>query len=56
MHIKQTQISTAHLNLLKEHVSLMHGLTDRIKHENTTRYIKHLIDSANFKSITFNKL
>ena len=29
-----------------------HGLTDRIKHENTTRYIKHLADSANFKDVT----
>ncbi len=32
--------------------------TDRqlkIKHENTTRYIKHLAESANFKGCTFNK-
>ncbi|HAM98634.1 MAG TPA: hypothetical protein DCQ26_08475 [Marinilabiliales bacterium] len=28
----------------------------RIKHENTTRYIKHLAESANFKGSTFNKL
>jgi ankyrin repeat protein len=27
----------------------------RIKHENTTRYIKHLAQSANFKGSTFNK-
>jgi len=27
-----------------------------IKHENTTRYIKHLAESANFKGGTFNKL
>jgi hypothetical protein len=26
-----------------------------IKHENTTRYIKHLADSANFKDSAFNK-
>jgi hypothetical protein len=26
-----------------------------IKHENTTRYIKHLAESANFKVGTFNK-
>ena len=26
-----------------------------IKHENTTRYIKHLAESANFKGGTFNK-
>ncbi len=36
MHIKQTHISNAQPNLLKEHVSSTHGLTDRIKHENTT--------------------
>lgn len=30
--------------------------TDRkTKHENTTRYIKHLAESANFKGGTFNK-
>jgi|GEM_PF-1280929 len=28
----------------------------RIKHENTTRYIKHLAESTNFKGGTFNKL
>jgi hypothetical protein len=55
MQIKQTHISTARPNLLKEHVSATHGLTDRIKHENTTRYIKHLAESANFKGGTFNK-
>ncbi len=27
----------------------------RIKHENTTRYIKHLAESANFKGGTLNK-
>ncbi len=56
MHIKQTHISTALPNLLKEHVSPPHGLTDGIKHENTTRYIKHLAESANFEGGTFNKL
>ncbi len=55
MHIKQTHISTARPNLLKQHVSPTHGLTDRIKHKNTTRYIKHLAESANFKCSTFNK-
>ncbi len=55
MHIKQTHLSALKPNLLKEHVSPTHGLTDRIKHENTTRYIKHLADSASFKGITFNK-
>lgn len=55
MHIKQTHISTAQPNLLKEHVFSTHGLTDRKKHENTTRYIKHLAESANFKGSTFNK-
>lgn len=55
MHIKQTHISTARPNLLKEHVSPTHGLMNRIKHENTTRYIKHLAESANIKGGTFNK-
>jgi len=32
-----------------------HGLTKEIKHENTTRYIKHLAESTNFKGGTFNK-
>ena len=41
MHIKQTHISTARPNLLKEHVSPTHGLTERIKHENTTHGIVH---------------
>lgn len=41
MHIKQTHISTARPNLLKEHVSLTHGLTNGIKHENTTMCIVH---------------
>lgn len=38
--------------------SLSSQLTERqeiIKHENTTRYIKHLAESANFKGGTFNK-
>ena len=55
MHIKQTHISTARPNLLKEHASPTHGLTGRIKHENTTRYIKHLAESAKFKGGTINK-
>ena len=46
MHIKQTHISAARPNLLKEHVSLTQGLTNRIKHENTTSYIKHLAVSV----------
>ena len=41
MHIKQTHISTAYPNLLKEHVSPTHGLTEKIKHENTTMCIVH---------------
>lgn len=32
-----------------------HSLTEEIKHENTTRYIKHLAESAIFKGGTFNK-
>lgn len=56
MHIKQTHISTARPNLLKEHASPTHGLTGRIKHENTTSCIVHLAGSANFENITSNKL
>jgi len=56
MHIKQTHLSALQPNLLKEHVSPAHGLTDRIKHENTTRYIKHLAESAKFKGGTLNKI
>lgn len=56
MHIKQTHIPPLQPNLLKEHVSPTHGLKDRIKHENTTRYIKHLAESAYFKGGAFNKL
>jgi len=41
MHIKQTHISNTQPNLHKEHVSPTHGLTDGIKHENTTSCIKH---------------
>lgn len=55
MHIKQTHISNAQPNLLKEHVSPTHGLTGVIKHENTTRYIKHLAESANIKGSTLNQ-
>jgi hypothetical protein len=43
-------------NLSKSMAAQTHGLTEEIKHENTTRYIKHLAESANFKGGTFNKL
>ena len=56
MHIKQTHITAAQPNLLKEHVFPTHGLTKVIKHENTTSCIVHLADSTNFKSVTPNKL
>lgn len=56
MHIKQTHIPSTQPNLLKEHVSPAQEKTVVIKHENTTRYIKHLAESANFKGGTFNKL
>ena len=56
MHIKQTHISTAHPNLLKEHVSLTHGRTEEIKHENTTSCIVHLADRANIEGVTSNEL
>lgn len=55
MHIKQTHISITQPILLKKHVSSTHGLTDRIKHENTTLYIKHLAESANVKYGTLKK-
>jgi hypothetical protein len=42
-------------NLSKSMAAQTHGLTEEIKHENTTRYIKHLAESANFKGGTFNK-
>ncbi|PVX50113.1 hypothetical protein C7377_1763 [Balneicella halophila] len=41
MHIKQTHISTAQPNLLKEHVFPTHEETEMIKHENTTMCIVH---------------
>jgi len=41
MHIKQTHISNAQPNLLKEHGSPTHGRTVGIKHENTTCYIQN---------------
>ena len=41
MHIKQTHIPITLPNLLKEHVSPTHGVTEGIKHENTTHGIKH---------------
>lgn len=53
MRIKQTHISAARLNLLKEHVSPTHGLTERIKHENTISRIVYLLYGANIKVITF---
>ncbi len=55
MHIKQTRISTAQTNLLKEHVSLTHVRTVETKHENTTSCIVHLADSADFEGVTSNK-
>ncbi len=42
-------------NLSKSMAVVTHGMTEEIKHENTTRYIKHLAESANFKGGTFNK-
>ncbi|HBZ67370.1 MAG TPA: hypothetical protein DEO70_11080 [Bacteroidales bacterium] len=42
-------------NLSKSMAAQTHELTEEIKHENTTRYIKHLAGSANFKGGTFNK-
>lgn len=42
-------------NLAKSMAAQTHSQTLVIKHENTTRYIKHLAESANFKGGTFNK-
>jgi len=43
------------LNLSKSMAAQTHGQIVKIKHENTTRYIKHLAKSANFNGGTFNK-
>lgn len=56
MHIKQTHISTAQPNLLKEHVSPAHGKPVEIKHENTTINIGHLADSGKLEMSTCNKI
>jgi hypothetical protein len=56
MHIKQTHISTAHPNLLKEHVSPTHGLTASIKHENTTRNIRKPGFVGKFNICTFTQV
>jgi len=45
----------ANQNLSKSMAAQTHGQTEEIKHENTTRYIKHLAGSANLKAITFSK-
>ena len=42
-------------NLSKSMAAQTHGETEKIKHENTTRYIKHLAGSVNFEGSTFNK-
>ncbi len=42
-------------NLSKSMAAQTHRQTEEIKHENTTRYIKHLAESANFKGGTLNK-
>ncbi len=42
-------------NLSKSMAAQTHGRTVVIKHENTSRYIKYLAESANFKGCTFNK-
>lgn len=55
MHIKQTHKSTAHPNLLKEHVSPTQRLTGEIKHKNTISCIVHLEGSVDFKGVTSNK-
>jgi len=41
MHIKQKHISNTHLNLIKEHVSPTHGMTERKNNETPTRGIVH---------------
>jgi hypothetical protein len=53
MHIKQTHMPTAQPNLLKEHVFPTHGLTAKIKHENTTRNIRKPGDVGILNFCTF---
>ena len=42
-------------NLSKSMATQTHCQTVKIKHGHTTKYIKHLAESANFKGGTFNK-
>ncbi len=42
-------------NLPKSMAAQTHGQTAKIKHGHTTKYIKHLAESANYKVCTFNK-
>ncbi len=42
-------------NLSKSMAAQTHGQTAKRKHGHTTKYIKHLAESANFKVCTFNK-
>ena len=54
MHIKQTHISIARPNLLKEHVSQTLGLTARIKHENTTKVTVAQLNKFNNSPLCYN--
>lgn len=43
MQIKRMHLTAAHSNLLKEHVSTIHELIDRINHKNTIGFIIQLV-------------
>jgi hypothetical protein len=49
MHIKQTHKANTQSNLLKEHVSQTHVLTEEINNETPTMYIKNKRNSSNIR-------
>ena len=55
MHIKQTHKSDTQPNLLKEHVSQTHGLTEIENNETPTRNIRKPGDVGNLNLCSFNK-
>ena len=54
-HWQVAQAYSQYQNLPKSMSAPSHGKTEYIKHGHTTRYIKHLAGSVNFKGSTFNK-
>lgn len=55
-HWQVAQSLSTSQNLPKSMAAPTHGRKGKIKHGHTTRYIKHLADSANFKGGAFNKI